>query len=324
MESLITRFDYDNPCWTAELLKSEGEDAAPLPELVRRGLLSVTDGIYYLSESGAKEFERAAAVLFTGGKPGLKPADPPKSLMRTKLRLLLDRTHLQRWGLKDYHTDISLPFVPALDRDELFRLREEKLTWLYPENEAYKKLAEEFPTVEVDRRRVDIVPPGRAAELPDTLSPRAGALRADLLYLSRYDFMQYRDFKGHPNDSLRFINADRFVFVIAARDVADNLETVGKFHLWLNYLRRVQIPGYVDCDTQEQFSVTWLIFVTETEHEATHISGQLAQFGEEIIRNAGLCEIWTISLEALEEVEEKQEVVSELFTLAARPVQRVV
>lgn len=322
MESIITRFDKDNPCWTEELLRSAGEDTSLLPELVERGLLRQNGDIYCLTGAGAAEFRRAAAELFLGTECGAAPQDAKRSLARSKLRILLDNAHSQRWGLKEYHTGIDLGCRPALRSDEIFSLTGGNLSWLYQDSPIYRKIAEDFPYADVNGRDTGLVPPAKLAEWCAEFAPAEGILPVDLLYLSRYDFMEYKDFKGHPNDPLGLINADRFLFVFPEEDAAGNIHTIGRFHLWLNFLRRMQIPGYADCDTQEQFSVSWLVFAAETEAEAARVREQLAPFGERLVRPASPCEIWTISLEALGKITEKQEVISELFYSAAVPVQR--
>jgi hypothetical protein len=205
--------------------------------------------------------------MFLGTKPGRAPANRKRCADRTKLRLLLDNAHLQRWGLKDYHAGAKLDVYPKLPREEIYSLEDGKLTWKYPEAPLWNKIRAEFPTAATSGRRTDLVPSEKLSAWLAANAPAAGALNVDLLYLCRYDFMQYRDFAGHPNDPLGLVNADRFLFVFAGAE-EENLETIGKFHLWLNGLRRLFIPGYVDRDTLEQDSVNWLVFVTQTEAEA--------------------------------------------------------
>lgn len=322
MESLISYFDADNPCWIAELLRSRGEDAGLLPGLVDSGILSLNSGIYSLTDSGVKEFARVNKELFMGLKAGANPVNPRRSLLRTRLRILLDETHQQRWGLKDFRTDARLTFYPALKSRELFGLEGGRLNWLYPRNLLYLKLAEDFPIPAVDRRAVNLTHANGVAGRNHWRESAAGVLPVDLLYLSRYDFMSYQNFRGHSNDPLGLINANRFLFVFPDDNDIGNLQTIGNFHLWLNYLRRVQIPGYVDCDTQEQFSVSWLIFATEREAEAARITEKLSVHGETLLGEASPCEIWSISLEALTRAKEKHEIISELLIQIAMPIQR--
>ena len=56
MDQLITRFDAENPCWTAESLALAGEAAAALPDLEAAGLLEQRGGVYSLTEAGAAAF----------------------------------------------------------------------------------------------------------------------------------------------------------------------------------------------------------------------------------------------------------------------------
>lgn len=322
MESLITRFDKDNPCWTEELLLIAREDTGLLPKLVKQGLLRQNEGVYSLTDAGAETFISAAAEYFISTTYGPAPKDPKRSLARTKLRLLLDAAHIQRWGLKDYRTGLQLPYCPDLPRHEIFSVSKDKLTWLYQNSPVYQRIGADFPLAGTDRRSIGLIPPAKLTEWCAVNSAATGTLPVDLLYLSRYDFMEYRDFHGHPNDPLGLINADRFLFVFPETDVTENLHTIGKFHLWLNFLRRMQIPGYTECDTQEQFSVSWLVFAAETENEAARVRDKLSPFAKELVRPVCPCEIWTMSFEDLGKIERKQDVISELFYSAAMPVQR--
>ncbi len=321
-EAIITRFDKDNPCWTSELLELAGEDIEFLPELVSNGALKFMDGIYSLTESGVKEFNRAKTELFIDGEPGYPASDAFKSVARTKLRLLLDNAHLQRWGIKDYHTNVSLPIYPKLSREEIFSLKDGKVKWRYSESTIWKKIEKDFPSALIDDRRIDLVNPEMLAGWLEENSCEAGSFDIDLLYLCRYDFMQYKDFAGHPNDDMRLINTDRFLFVFPGPTIEDALENVGKLHIWLNGLRRMFIPGYVDRDTQEQDSVTWLVFTFETEREAIMLAEGLENIGEQLVKNANPCEVWTLSFEALEKSNEKRELIWELLPDIAHHAQR--
>ena len=324
MESLITRFDTENPCWTSDVLARAGEDASLLPQLVNDGILHLEDEVYSLTETGAQEFERLSEEMFLGVKPGAAPADRKKSAARSRLRLLLDEAHSQRWGMKKYLSGVSLDVYPKLSREETFSLADGKLEWKYDESPVCKKMKDEVPTAFIDSRRTDMVPPEKLAAWLAANAAEPGNLDVDLLYLCYYDFMQYRDFTGHPNDPLKLINTDRFLFVFPEDDIAANVETVGKFHLWLNGLRRLFIPGYVDRDTQEQDSVSWLVFTTETESEAKALAEQLGAFGEELVLAANPCEVWTMSFEALENLDAKRELIWELLPDICHHAQRTV
>jgi hypothetical protein len=323
-EIILTMFDEQNPCWTAELLKLAGEDASGLDELVSSGSLELSDGIYSLTERGKTDFERTRDELFLEGMPGSKPSDPIRSVKRTKLRLLLDNAHLQRWGIKVYHPGRDLIFYPDLKEEELLSFKNGAPEWSYTDSFLYRKINEEFKPALIEGRKTDLVTPERLRSWCADNSMEPGRLNIDLLYLCHYDFMQYRDFGGHPNDRMKVINTDRFLFIFPEHETEKNLAAVAKFHLWLNTLRRMMIPGYVDRDTQEQDSVSWLIFTTEREDEAAAMAEELGKFGEKLVENANPCEIWAVSMEALENVKEKRELIWELLPDIAHPAQRTI
>ena len=321
-DMILTMFSKEDPCWTAELLELAGEDISGLDALVSDGSLELSDGIYSLTKEGLDCWEKLKNEFFLEGAPGIKPSVPERSVKRTKLRILLDNAHLQRWGIKVYHAAKPLEYYPGMKDEELVSFDGGILEWKYTDSHQYKKINEEFKPAFIEGRRTDLVPPEKLNSWCAENSMEAGTLDVDLLYLCHYDFMQYRDFPGHPNDPLKIINTDRFLFVFADRDIKNNLVTAAKFHLWLNTLRRMTIPGYVDRDTQEQDSVSWLIFTAEKEDEAVALAEGLGSFGEKLVENANPCEIWTISLEALEIVKEKRELIWELLPDIAHPAQR--
>lgn len=323
-EMIITMFSEEDPCWTAKLLELAGEETAGLEGLVSEGFLELSGGVYSLTEDGRKAYEKLKNELFLEGSPGVKPLDPERSVKRTRLRILLDSAHLQRWGIKVYHAGQGLEYYPALMDEELVCSENGTLEWKYSASQLYQKINNDFSPSFIEGRRTDLVTPERIKSWCAENSAEAGILDIDLLYLCHYDFMQYRDFPGHPNDRLKVINTDRFLFVFTDRDIKKELVTVAKFHLWLNTLRRMMIPGYVDRDTQEQDSVSWLIFTTEKEEEAAELAKELGNFGEALVEKANPCEIWTISLEALENVEEKRELIWELLPDIAHPAQRTI
>ena len=323
-ETILTMFDEQNPCWTAELLELAGEDNHGIDDLVSSGSLEFSEGIYSLTESGKAESERSRNELFLEGAPGSKPSDPQRSVKRTKLRMLLDNAHLQRWGIKVYHAGKDLFFYPDIKEDELLSLKNGTLEWSYVDSPLYRKINEDFKPAFIEGRRTDLVTPEGLSSWCEVNSMDPGRLNIDLLYLCHYDFMQYRDFGGHPNDQIKVINTDRFLFLFPDKDIEKDLAAVAKFHLWLNTLRRMMIPGYVDRDTQEQDSVSWLIFTTEREDEAVAMAQEFSKFGEKLIENANPCEIWTVSIEALENMTEKRELIWELLPDIAHPAQRTI
>lgn len=322
-ETLLTMFDTQNPCWTKELFALAGEDESALDELEKAGFLLASDGTYCLTKKGSEKFLELKNELYIDELPGTASENPKLHTKRTKLRILLDKAHAQRWGIKEFTTGKTFRVWPKLERDKLFSLKN-GLMWLYEESDVYKKMKAEFPHALTNGRRTDLVSPEKLESWVEENCKETDTLTADLLYLSRYDFIHYTNFKGHPNDPDRIINTDRFLFVFANEDMAENIETVGRFHLWLNTLRRMVIPGYTDRDTQEQDSVSWLLFVTDTEAEAVRLADELGAFGETLVKNANPFEVWTISLESLENVGETKEVIWELLPVTAHEAQRTV
>ena len=320
---LITLFDSQNPCWTKELFITAGENPSELDELESMGLISLVDNIYALTEKGQEKFRERQKELYLDTSAGDIGVNRPLAAKRTKLRLLLDIAHSQRWGIKEFYCGKSFRVWPKLAKEELFCL-DNGLKWLYESSAIYQKMAAEFPYIFIDRRKTDLGPAEKLRSWLAENCPEAGLLTADLLYLSRYDFIHYTDFKGHPNDPDRIINTDRFLFVFAEEEMSENIETVGHFHLWLNTLRRMVIPGYADRDTQEQDSVFWLLFVTEKEQRAAALAKELAAYDPELVKNANPCEVWTISFEALENVTESKEVIWELLPIIAHQTQRAI
>lgn len=144
---------------------------------------------------------------------------------------------------------------------------------------------------------------------------------ADLLFLCYYDFKYYSELR-HPNDELGLINADRFFFSLE-NGIEKCAELVSSYHAWLNELRHELIPGLLDLDSLQQDSVNWLVFVRDTEAEALRLRDELAALGSAaMIAPAAPMEIWTLSLERLENFPPKQDVIWELLPQTANPVFR--
>ena len=315
-ESLLTRFSQDHPCWNRELLERAGEDAAGLDELTERGLLTERGGVYALTESGAESFRRAAAEMFLDECPGGQPEDAERCLLTTALWLELERTNVQRWGLKRYVVRPDWPVRPALRREEVWRLEDGKLRWLYPDEPRFKAMLELHPAVPHHRRRPEIPDPAAWAAWRALPGERLGL---DLALIVNYDFENYLDFKGHAGDEHRLVNTDRFYFSAAAT-AEEQLDALGRFHRLLWELRRLAIPGYLDCDVHEQDSVNWLIFVSRTRAEAEASLARLITLGDELIRPVNPMEIWTLALEDLRAVPDRCEVIWDVLPQAARPV----
>ena len=302
-ENLLIRFTKDHPCWTRELLEQAGENVSDLDNLQKSGLLLCSGGIYSLTAEGSRVFEKLSAELFMYEQPGRMPESPRRSVMATRLWLELERTNMQHRGLKRYLFRPQLPARPRLPREKVWRADGGTLKWLYPDDPVFKAAMDAHPPVPARFRTLEMPKDAEAWEkLPaDIFSP-------DLFYITNYDFEEYQDFHGHPGDRWKLSNTDRFAFSAAA-DTAEQLDVLGAMQRWLLSLRRIEIPGWYDMDSQEQNSCTWLFFFSETQKEAERICSELKKYGPALTGPAEPMEVWTISLENLHKCPDHQEVI---------------
>ena len=322
---ILTLFDETCPCWTKEMLLKEGVSAQELAKLCEDGYLDAADGVYSLTSAGVEGYKREAAENFIEEGPGLAPADRARSARAGAAMKLFDAAHTQRWGMKHYFARPRLTSFPAVTRDSGFKAYGEKLTWPYMDGAAEKQMEAEFPPRGVRGRPESLAADAeRAEKWLEAHRSELDVFEPDILYLSRYDYLQYTNFKGHPMDQMNIINTDRFALVLDDGDIEKELQTICGFRRWIMLQRRVVLPGFFDIDTQEQDSVTWLLLVTDTEDEAINCADRLARFGEQIMAGAEPFEVWTMSMERLAEIDEKREVVWELLPDAAHPVCRSV
>ncbi len=318
-ESLLTRFSAEHPCWTESLLSRAGEEISDLAELERDGLLdrgsSNGTEFFSLSSAGRAAFAAAAAEMFLDEQPGRAPENPARCLMTTELWLELERTNLQRWGLKRYLFRPRIPVRPALPRERVWSA-EDGLKWKYLDDPVFKSVMEANPAPAIGERTCHARDDGAlekwTAQPADFFSP-------DLFYITNYDFQNYLDFRGHPGDRMKLINTDRFAFS-AASTAEERLDVLGAMHRWLWTLRRLQIPGWLDVDSHEQDSVSWLIFFTRTQDEALAAQAELKKFGDALIAPVNPMEIWTLSLESLKNCPARQEVIWDVLPACGHPV----
>ena len=320
---LITLFDSLYPCWTREMLVKEGVDMAALERLVEEGLIVPEDGVYSLSETGVAEFRRIALENFIEEKPGEAPADRVRSARAGGFLKLLNAAHLQRWGIKQYYTLPALEIFPKARDEELFAVNKDELAWPYMNGEAELEMEEKFPLIGLRGRGA-----GMAADAEKAgawLAEKAGLTEIftpDILYVCRYDYLQYENFKGHPNDPLRLINTDRFLFVFDSGREEDELREIGRFRRGVMFQRRVMLPGFFDIDTQEQDSICQLLLVSDSEARAKESAARLARFGAQIASGVQPLDIWTLSEEALAAVRDKREIIWELIPDIGHSVSR--
>mgnify|MGYP000081679918 FL=1 len=143
MEGLLLSFDEQYPCWTPAMLALAGLDRSAADGLAREGLLEFEKGIYSLSEAGREAFLRLAGEACLPSRPGVT-SDRVRTALRGELMLLLDKRHLQRWGVKEYVSPFrfALPQVAGAD---LFVMDGEVPAWRYLEAPVFRKMAEDFP-----------------------------------------------------------------------------------------------------------------------------------------------------------------------------------
>ncbi|MGI6783305.1 MAG: hypothetical protein ACOX5A_03675 [Aminivibrio sp.] len=321
--NLILLFDENNPFWTEELARLAGEDGSLLPGLWQNGLLQERGGVFSLTEAGFECFRKEAAEWFLPLKPG-RGGDPEKELFGTRLRLLIDSKHIQRWGLKEYQKGASFP-VPEVSDDELFSLAAGRISWKWPSLPLIERMRSGWPDTGLAARK--IAPPASDAALKWLKEAgRTGLFTADLLHLSRYDFQSYTSFQPLPGDRWGLLNADRFFCLKSPAPEAENLEwflgATGRLQLALEVLRRMVLPGYMDLDSHDQACINWLVFVFEKEAEARECVSLLEPLGLDLIAPAMPMDVWTLSFEALSDFGEKAETIHDLLPIAGNAAAR--
>lgn len=125
-------FDEQHPCWKHAMFALLGLDPELLDALWKEGSLECGEGVYSLSKEGEARFTRAAGEAFVPLRPGRPSCDPKRDAARSYLQLLLDKGHLQRWGLKEFCKPFRFE-IPDLAEGELFEDGAAGLEWRYPQ-----------------------------------------------------------------------------------------------------------------------------------------------------------------------------------------------
>ena len=322
--SLLLLFDQENPCWTEELVRIAEEDPAPLARMFAEGLLAKEGELLFLTGAGREAFREEAAANYLPAEPGTPGADPEKDFFITRLRLLLDKKHIQRWGVKEFVPSARFP-IPPLQDDELFT-RSSGFEWLWPSSPLCGQMREDWLLTGLAARREAPPASDAAAKWFEAKGTYPAYFEADLLHLSRYDFQAYAHIPRSPNDPWGILNADRFFCMRTPAAVPQNLDgflaTTGRFQLALEVLRRMVLPGYIDLDSFDQDGVNWLLFVFEREEEAEACVSLLSPFGLDLIRGSMPMDVWALSFEALMDFSEKGETIHDLIPVIGRPVVR--
>ena len=321
---MLLLFDADNPCWTEDLTELAGKDPALLDLLLKDGLAEKEGKVFSLTLFGREVFRREATECFLSALPGKCPGEPEKSLLRTRLHLLLDKKHLQRWGLKEYLFRPSFP-IPPLAKDEIFSLNG-RLKWLWPASPLVERMRQDFPRTGLVARRQKAHSPGTPAAWFEAQGVSPDYFEPDFLYLSRYDYEAYAEFSSPPDDIWGLLNTDRFFFRSGPVPTDENLEgfleITGRFHLCLEVLRRLVLPGYMDLDSHDQGAINWLLFLYEKEGDAEECTALLSPFDQELIAPALPMDMWALSFEALAAYPGRAENIHDLLPEIAHPLAR--
>lgn len=241
--------------------------------------------------------------------------------------LLLDKRHLQRWGLKEYVSPFGFA-LPDLKRDELFVLDKGKPVWCYPDAPVFRRMAKDFPEMGSAARLHSAPGMEQIGMWLRVNAPELRRVEFDLLYKSRYDFQAYAKFPSLPADPCRLLNTDRFFFDFMPLPSPENLlrylERIGEFQMLMTMLRRLYLPGYVDLDAMDQNGVNWLLFAFERDEDAERCVKLLAPISEALPGPAAPLELWSVSLQGLRDYPGGQvETIWDILPFAAHPIYRL-
>ncbi len=318
MERLLLLFDEENPFWNKELANLAGEDPQGLDSLLREGLLKRTPlGNYRLSRRGRD-------VLLDYGKcwgvpmPLPKDADEENALWTTKFRLLFDSSFIGRWSLKEYRQNVILSFYPGLSRHEAWISDDEgRIRWLYPDHPMVRALLERYPDTGMSAREKGRPDPGEAEKWFRTNGFPEGRLPVTVLFLSRYDFPHYARIHPLPQDTWRFMNADRMFCFRPPEPSRENLplfvDRIAAVHQFLLYYRHVHLPGYTHFDTENQENLNWVLWVTENDKDAESLLRLLDSNGPFLADFELPLDLRTVSLETLEKIRHPYETIYDLL-----------
>ena len=319
--SLLLLFDADRPCWSAPMVELAGEDPAGLDLLEGKKLVERSGPeAYVLTAAGRERFTGLARECFLETAPGTPPADPARSLFGLEAILRLDQGFHSPWGSKEAHTAVSLSYVPALPTAGSFADLE-----TLGEHALSSSFAGAFP------RTGDGTPRPSGEKLKAWMEQNkasAASLLLDVLFIHRYDVAYYME-ASEPGDSLKLLNTDRLMIRLAEpfrTDEGTFLENCARdlsaLRPFLEYARRFLLPGRFDTDTQEQSSVTWWVWATRTQEEASRLQRWLAPVSGRLIGPSAPLDFWVFSLEALQSEPVRHETFYELFESAAMAVAR--
>ena len=94
--------------------------------------------------------------------------------------LLLDKRHLQRWGVKEYLAPFRFA-LPNLKGDEFFVMDGGRPVWCYPDAPIFKKMAEDFPETGAAARRLPLPDAEAVRAWLEANAPNRRKIKFDLL-----------------------------------------------------------------------------------------------------------------------------------------------
>lgn len=301
-KNILLLFTKGYPYWNEELVKLSGEDPSLLTDLHDRGLIQEKNNLYFLTCEGEEAFRETAEEYFYDAIPGEPGQDPAKALLKCRLSLLLNRSFIGRWGVKNFYPGKLLSFYPKLERKEICSLDPSKRpVWKYRDMGVINEIRKAFP----QERKTNLNPP--ISEIEKWMTERnieKGNLEIDLLFLHYCDFMYYMHKTPPASDTLKLMHADRFYMQFVREEFYSDpislFEEIGHFHLFLLYYRHLILPGNFDLDIHQQENLNALMYITETEAEAVRFYDRFHPLATELTEAAKPLDIWSLSIEAIE------------------------
>lgn len=307
MEQELLLFEDKFPCWDEETVALAGGDAASMRELEEQGLLSEAGSGYVLTAEGEKRRIALARESFIPVSP-IGSFNAEKALWNNRLYHLMDCrafTGVFPMGVKEYTVDETLPYAPALSREELWTRENGKIRYVWPEHRLVKSFLKRFPDWGMAARGKPA--PGRAAmnEWLAESGAEAGTVNFNLVLRGRYDFEAYRTQERLPEDIFNIKDADRFFFLRTSdKSPEDIYDAIGKLHLFMLNQRRVYVPGYADDDSMDQENWTMLVLAADTEEELEAVRERYSADGQALIEPAMPMYIIGTSIERLRRMRE--------------------
>jgi len=318
MRRALLLFDEDNPFWNSELICMAKEDPQELEDLYSEGLLEVTSlGNYRLSSEGEK------VLLCYGREWGVPISLPSKEIQEadaiwsTRLSILLNKSFVGRWSLKEYKHNVVLSYFPGLASEESWAIDEKgRLDWLYVDSPMMQAFLKRYPEVGIKARGKEPPDAKEVIQWCKNSSMPEGKLNVPLLLWSRYDFAHYARFSPMPHDIWNFMNADRMfcfrIFDSTYDDPSALINQIAAVRLFLTYYSRVHLPGYTHFDTENQENLNWVLWVGEDDSAVETALSLLSPIAKDLVDFEMPLHIKATSIEALMNIQEPYETIYDL------------